>query len=84
MHVEHLCDTELILSFLVSCFCWVGHSSKFKAMLAAMGYITPEQLAGRVTTGKGRGWGKPLAMRFNALAFCCFRLHRLRRRSVGC
>ena len=45
-------------------FRWVD-SSKFKAMLAAMGYITPEQLAGRVTTGKGRREGRTLAMRLN-------------------
>ena len=52
-------------------FRWVGHSSKFKAMLAAMGYITPEQLAGRGTTGKGRREGKPLVVRSNVLVFCC-------------
>ena len=54
-------------------FRWVD-SSKFKAMLAAMGYITPEQLAGRVTTGKGRREGKTLAMRFKCACFLLFSL----------
>ena len=40
------------LKLFCFCFCGVGHSSKFKAMLAAMGYITPEQLAGRLRQGR--------------------------------
>ena len=44
-------------------------------MLAAMGYITPEQLAGRVTTGMGRGEGEK---RMPLLVLC---LHGLWHRS---